>query len=402
VQDLGEVAKELRQIQEEWKRFGTAPPGQSQALWEQFRKVKDELRSRCDAYFADNLKKKEALCEKVEILADSTQWNETAEAIKQIQAEWKQIGPVPHKKSEALWIRFRKPCDRFFEARNEHFGRLKQEREENDKKKVALCEKVEALADSNDWEEVTEQIKQIQAEWKQIGPVSRKNSEALWNRFRGACDHFFDRRKRRGELEIEEKLRRAEAICSDLESFVSSFEGADAPRPGAVGQKISESWDEWGRVGWIPPEQAEPFDRRFRRACEQIVAGYPESLSGTDLDPPTTRKKREKLCARLERLVDSHTETAKAPSAGNLAEKLKQAMAASAFGGSSTPEKKKDWRASMQEAERAKASWDRLGPIIEDVDQALADRFQKTYSRLLDLRRAPAPRHDGTETPRSK
>jgi len=397
------VAKELKRIQEEWKRFGTAPRDQSQALWERFRKVRDDLRDRCDAYFSDNLKKKEAICEAVEALADSTQWKETAEAIKQIQADWKRIGPVPQNKSEALWNRFRKPCDRFFEARNEHFGRLKQEREENARKKAELCEKVEALADSTDWDRVTEEIKQVQADWKRIGPVHHNESEALWNRFRQACDQFFDRRKRRGELDLEEKLQRADFICVELESLVSSLGSPDAPRPDTVGQKIKESWTEWSHIGSFPPAQAEPLNQRFRKAWELIVATYPESLDGTELDPRTTRKKREKLCARLERLVDTYADATGDPFSGNLAEKLKHALAASTFGGSAAPRRRKDWRAAMEEAERVKANWERLGPIIGEVDQSLADRFHKAYSSFLGLRRRETmPRSGSTETHPSK
>jgi hypothetical protein len=389
-EDLTRVARELRRIQEEWKQVATVPREKSDALWERFRTTRDELWRRCGVYFADNLKKKEALCEKVESLADSTEWAQTAEAIKRVQAEWQQIGPVPQKQSQALWQRFRKPCDQFFERRNEHFNRLKQEREENARKKAQLCERVEALADSTDWDTVTEEIKQLQAEWKGIGPAPRAESEALWNRFRKGCDHFFDRRKRRGELEIAEKLARAESVCSELESLFSAGENADAPRPDAVRQKVTESWAEWSRIGSVPQEQAETVKERFRKVCERIVSAYPESLRGTELDPQRSLKKREKLCTRLEELVGAYAEPATEASLEDLARKLKQALAANTIGGSANPGKKKDWRAAMQEVERLKANWERLGPVIGEVGHALAERFQTAYARFVELRRAPA------------
>ena len=388
-EDLAHVAKELRQIQQEWKLAGAAPRGKSEALWKRFSQARDEIRARCDAFFVDNLKKKEALCERVEALADSSQWNKTAETVKKIQAEWKEIGPVPQKQAKAIWRRFRDPCDQFFKRRKEQLGRLKHERDGNSKKKVELCERVEALAESMDWDETTQQIKQIQAEWKTVGPVPHKKSEALWNRFRKACDHFFDRRKRRGELAVEEKLKKKSAVCERLEALAASLETDDKPTAEAAAQQIQEAWAEWTEVGTVPFEQAEPLDARLRKSCEQIVSVFPESLQGTPLDPKANRKRREKLCSRLEELVDRHADTAVDPPAEDLAQKLKQALAANTIGGPAPGESKKNWRTATQEVERLKTNWERLGPIIGDADRTLSDRFRKAYTHFFELRKTP-------------
>jgi hypothetical protein len=388
-EDFTELAKQLRQIQEEWKRVGAAPRGKSEKLWKRFSTVRDELRGRCDAFFAENLKKKEKLCEKVEALADSGQWNKTADTIKQIQAQWKGIGPVPQKHAKAIWRRFRAPCDEFFKRRKEHLDRLKQERDKNTKKKVELCKQVEALADSTEWDDVAKKIKQLQTEWKQVGPVPHKKSEALWNRFRKACDHFFDRRKRRGELELEEKLKKKEAICVELEALAASVHGAEAPSAEAVTQKVQEAWAEWTGTGNVPPEQAVVLEDRLRKSCEEIVGIVPESLRGTPLDPHANRKRRERLCARLEELVGSYAERPNDPSVEDLAEKLKDALAANTIGGPPVPQKKKNWRAATQEVERLKANWERLGPVIGEGDQGLSDRFRKAYAHFFELRQTP-------------
>ena len=126
-------------------------------------------------FFRRQPQEERAACDKVEALADSNQWNKTAEAIKKIQADWKEIGPVPQKHAKAIWHRFRTPCDQFFKRRKEQLDRLKQERDSNSKKKIQLCEQVEALADSTDWDETAKRIKQLQAEWKQVGPVPTRN-----------------------------------------------------------------------------------------------------------------------------------------------------------------------------------------------------------------------------------
>jgi hypothetical protein len=388
VQDLADVARQLRRIQDEWKRFGTAPRDQSQTLWERFRQTRDELRSRCDAFFADNLAKKEALCERVEQLADSTEWKETAEVIKGTQAEWKDIGPVAQKHAKALWQRFRAPCDQFFERRNQHFEQVRQEREENARAKQALCEKVEALADSTEWGTVTEQIKRIQAEWKQIGPAPHKVSEKLWTRFRAACDRFFDRRNRRGQVEIEQRLAKAESICVELEALVApvAAEG-EAAAPAIIVEKVKECWDAWNRIGPVQQEKITELNARFLKACEQIAAAHPDSVRGTGLDPESTRKRREKICARLQELVESFGESAAEPTIEDLAERLKRSLAANRIGGSAKPEDRRDWRGATREVDRLKVSWDRLGPPIGTVGQTLAERFQAAYAKFFELRR---------------
>ena len=388
VSDLATVAKELRLIQDEWKRVGAAPKRKSESLWKRFSKVRDELWGRCEAYFAENLKNKEALCEKVERLADSAEWNKTAETIKRIQTEWKDIGPAPLKQSKSIWRRFRKPCDEFFKKRNEYLDGLKANRLENAKKKAELCRQAEALADSTDWEQTTNELKRLQAEWKVTGPAPHKKSEALWNRFRKTCDHFFDRRKHRGELELEEKLKQKEAVCVELESIAASAKGSEPPPPEAVSQKVQEAWSQWAGAGTVPTDKGERLQERLQKACTKIVAVFPESLSGTPLDPRANHKRREKLCSQLEELVDLYSEDHRGDAIEDVAEKLKQALAANTIGGSAAP-KKKNWKAAREEADRLKANWDRLGPIIDPRDQDLSSRFQNAYASLSRLRRAP-------------
>src|SRR5205085_1843989 len=163
------------------------------ALWRRFKAAHDEVWARCEAFFAvqneqraENLAKKVALCEKAESLADSTQWIQTAEAIKALQAEWKTIGPVSRGKEKAIWDRFRAACDRFFTRRHEDLAQRKATWAANYAKKEALAVRAEALAQSTDWDAAAAEIKRLQAEWKTIGPVKKSRSEAIWQRFRAA------------------------------------------------------------------------------------------------------------------------------------------------------------------------------------------------------------------------
>src|SRR4029450_12840029 len=163
---------------------------------------------------AANLKKKEALCEQAEALAESTDWGEDAEALRALQAGGKAGGPVAHAISQRVWERFRKPCDRFFTRFQEHREERGREWEQNLEKKEALCEKAEALAASPEWDAAAAGIKQLQLEWRAIGPVKKSRADAIWQRFRAACDLFFDRYKNR-DAHAREAARDARARLRD-------------------------------------------------------------------------------------------------------------------------------------------------------------------------------------------
>ncbi len=389
--DIAAIVRELRQIQEDWKRFADVPREQSQALWERYCATRDEVRRRVSACFAENLREKGTLCERVEQLAESTAWKETSEEIKRVQAEWKQIGPVSPRVAGALWQRFRAPCDQFFGRRNENFARVKAEREENVAKKIALCETIEGIAESIDWEATTEAIRRLQVDWKSIGPTGRKESEALWERFRAACDRFFERRRHRGDIELQGRLDHADGVCVRLESLLASLATDEAPDGDTLAAAVKEAMAEWTRVGPISAERSAPFQERVSRACEAIFAARPDALRGTPLDPDASRKRREKLVVRLEELVQSLTESPKETSLADLAAKLKQTWAANTIGGGGGA-RRKDWRGAGDEVERLRGNWERLGPALGDGMEALARRFNAAYAGFQRLRDTAAPR----------
>ncbi|HSB62233.1 MAG TPA: DUF349 domain-containing protein, partial [Vicinamibacteria bacterium] len=241
VKDLEEAARQVRDLDARWKQAKEAPKEKGEALWSRFKAARDQVKARCDAYFAKqaeelegNLGKKRALCERAEALAESTDWLKTAEELKKLQAEWKAVGPVPRTQSEAIWRRFRKPCDLFFTRRKESQDRRHREWAENLAKKHALCERAEALQDSTEWEAVSDEMKRLQGEWRTIGAVRKNKSEAVWQRFRKACDRFFERYKDRDNLERQALVAAREALCAELEGLAVA-EAAGPAGPGAEG-----------------------------------------------------------------------------------------------------------------------------------------------------------------------
>ena len=210
---------------------------------------------------AENLERKEALIARADELKDSTDWKATAEAIKRLQAEWKAIGPVVKERSQELWDRFRAPANLFFERRQEHLGKLREEQEENLRKKEALCVRAEEIAASSQWKATAEALQALQAEWKAIGPVPREHGDAIWKRFRKSLDEFFGRRQEhytKLRKEQEENLRKKEALCVRAEELSQSTQWK------ATSEAIKALQAEWKSIGPVPQKKADSIWRRFR------------------------------------------------------------------------------------------------------------------------------------------
>jgi uncharacterized protein DUF349 len=407
-----EIARRVRELQRQWRLAADVPRPQGEALWRRFKTAHDEVWPRCETYFAaeaakraDNLTRKIALCEQVEALAESTAWIQTAEEIKRSQAEWKAVGPVSRGQEKAVWDRFRVACDRFFTRRHDDLVRRKAMWAENLAKKDELCAKVEALADSTDWDATAAEIKRLQTEWRSIGPVKKNRSDAIWQRFRGACDRFFTRYAQRHEIARGERLAAREAICADLEALsppvgptdsseVNALEPSSisaAPAPAellATVRSLRGRWQQEIGLRGVDPARAAALDQRFSAAFDAVVAGWPSVFSGTDLDPQANLQRMEALVQRIESLAASLAgpmseggDQSLSPTT-RLATMLKEALAANTIGGRVDEENR--WRAAQEDVRQAQATWSRIGVVPETARRALTDRFNRACRRILE------------------
>ena len=211
-ENLETAARKMRELQGRWRSVALAPRTQGEAMWRRFKTAQDAVFARTSTYMAEqhaartaNLQKKQELCARAEAMSASSDWVKTAAELQALQAQWKNIGAVSRGHEKALWERFRAACDGFFSRRQEDLKKRKDEWSVNLAQKEALCEEAERLAQSNDWDATAAQFKRLQAQWKSIGPVRRSKSEVIWQRFRTACDGFFDRYKHRDQIEMQEK-----------------------------------------------------------------------------------------------------------------------------------------------------------------------------------------------------
>ena len=382
-EDLEKTLRRLREIDVAWREVRQAPRDQAETLWLRFKAARDQLHARLEPYLAKkkeegqaNLKRKEELVGRAEALAGSTDWLKTADEFRRLQGEWKQVGPTPHKPSQALWERFRGAADRFFSRRKEDLDRRKHEWTANLQRKEALCARAEELMTSSDWEPTSVEMKRLQAEWRTIGPVRKSKADAVWQRFRKAVDSFLERYAQRDELGRAAAAAEREAMVRELEEVP-----ADAT-PEDVAAKVLAVVARWRQAG-PPPRDATDVARRFADARNRVVEAHPSAFRKTELDPEANRSRMEKLCARVEALLPK-TEDA---TGASLAERLKEALAANTMGARGEAEAR--WKAAAVEVEAAQAAWKRLGPVPGDAGRVLGERFESACQRFSASRPRP-------------
>ena len=281
------------------------PRERNDELWQRFRAAGNRFFERRKEHYGTlerehraNLERKEELCARAEAISGSDDWKGTADALKGLQAEWKAIGPVPKEHKEAVWERFRKANDVFFERRQAHFSQADTDLEENLRRKEELCVRAETLSASEDWRATAEAFKSLQAEWKAIGPVPKEHSETLWERFRGGADGFFTRRKAHyDQLDKEQKenLRRKVALCEEAERLSASEEFK------ATAEALKALQTEWKAVGPVPRQRAEALWDRFRKANDAFFARRAAWFEQRDQD---RSKNKDEWQGRLREALD--------------------------------------------------------------------------------------------------
>lgn len=273
--EAGPVAKEMRE--QIWKRFKDASTIINKRHQDHFEQIK--------AQEEQNLEKKTELCQKVENidlepLKTYAQWEEITKQILAYQAEWKTIGFTPRKVNNEIFERFRTACDRFFQAKTTYFKANREKLNANLAAKNALVEKAEALKDSTDWGTTTNKFIELQKQWKTIGAVPHKVSDAIWKRFNDACNYFFDKKTEANagqRKEEEANLEIKKGIIADLEKLAS--ETTDN-----MLQTVRDLQTRWNETGHVPYSKKEKIYRRYRELCDKIYDTLHESAGRRRMD----------------------------------------------------------------------------------------------------------------------
>ena len=305
--DTGPVAKELRD--EIWARFKAASTAVNRRHQQHFEALKEVEQH--------NLDQKTVICEIIEAidykeLTNFASWENKTQEVIALQNKWKTIGFAPQKMNVKIFERFRKACDEFFRKKGEFFKTLKEGMNENLEKKRTLCEKAEALKDSTDWKATADELVKLQKEWKTIGPVAKKYSDAVWKRFISACDYFFEQKNKAtsSQRSIEqENLEKKKAIIEKLNAIDDQMDTEEAT------QLVRNLMKEWNGVKHVPFKEKDKIYKQYHSLIDKLFERFNISASNKKLSnfksnissiqensPQALYREREKLVRALDNM----------------------------------------------------------------------------------------------------
>jgi hypothetical protein len=220
--------------------------------------------------------------------------------------------------------------------------------------------------------------------------VRKSKSDAIWQRFRAACDRFFDRYKHRDQVELQAKAAPRDDVIRQLEALLPADPAEPGPAPDDLHAAVQDARTRWQHAPELPRPMQQDLSARYHDVLAKLVRVWPAAFGGTDLDPEGTRRRMEKLLERVEELVaDRAQPQANLSPAERLAQQWRERLAANTMGGARTAAEHDDsrWRAAEQDVRNAQAQWARLGPVPADVAGPLNERFQRACRRFYDQRR---------------
>lgn len=319
--DIIVAFKRLQDLHEKWREVGPVAKDIREEIWGRFKDASAIINKKYQAYFEErknreqeNENAKTAICERIEALdfeslKSYSAWDEMTKVILEAQEDWKKLGFASKKMNNVLFARFRETCDKFFEMKANYFKNIKDDLASNLEKKIALCEKAEALKDSTDWKKTTDEFVALQKEWKTIGAVAKKHSEVVWRRFLAACDYFFEEKKKKTS-----GVRQTEQANLKLKKEVIAKLGAiaeDTPRDEAIKQ-VKELMAQWQEIGHVPYREKDKVYETYRAKVDELykrfdmrgsqarMSNFEDSVNEMSGDENKLYRERERLMRNYE------------------------------------------------------------------------------------------------------
>ena len=303
----------FQQLQLDFKAAGEVPQGSENELWKNYQlaveqfydrlKVNKELR---DLDFKKNYELKSNLIEKAQALADVEDVLDAFRSLQGLHDQWREIGPVARDVREEMWNKFKEASTVINKRHQDFFQNKKDNEQANETAKTELCEKVEAIdLDSfksySDWDAATKNILEIQAAWKELGFASRKVNNALFARFREACDKFFSAKGeyfKKVKEESRDNLAKKEALCEKAEALA-----ADYDRKGAL-DEMKALQKEWKEVGVVRRKQGDEVWKRFCNALDEFYGNRKKLFSGKKAEEAENLKAKQEIIAKLKEISE--------------------------------------------------------------------------------------------------
>lgn len=310
-EDFGKRIPVFQKIQQDWKAIGDVPASDSNALWREYQncvesfydnlKINKELR---DYDFRKNLEAKNELCEQAEKLSSEGDVVVAFRKLQVLHEKWREIGPVSRENREEIWNRFKSASTVVHKKHHDYFDKLKETEIENLEKKKALCEKLESmdlseLSSYKAWQEKSDEIIELQNEWKKIGFAPKKDNVAIYERFRAACDEFFKQKNdffKSTKKALVDNLTQKIALCEKAEALKDSVEWKSASDKLVLLQK------EWKQIGAVPKKQSEIVWKRFISACDYFFERKEKEFKSQKNEQDENLAKKKEIIEQIKSL----------------------------------------------------------------------------------------------------
>ena len=274
---INKALNHMQSLQNQFRETGPVPRDNKNEIWERFKAASDKVFERRQQYLGDqkekyekSLEDKKALCVKAEELAAGTysksnEWQEKIKELLQLQAEWKKTGFAGKDDNDKIWNRFKAAFDHFFQNKKEFYNKSKEEFNSNLQKKTELCLHAEALKESTDWKNTTNELKRLQQEWKTIGTGGEFLERKVFNRFRKACDFFFENKSKHfatQDVQQEENYQKKQELIMQIENFAAGENHFDSI------EALKDFQKQWMEMGMVPLAKKEEINTRYKKAID--------------------------------------------------------------------------------------------------------------------------------------
>src|SRR4030066_681483 len=309
-ESINKTFHEFRLLQNEWHSTGIVPQNALKDLWENYHhnveifydyiKINKELR---DLDLRKNLELKTALCEKAEELLLEPNPVNAFRALQDFHNQWREIGPVPQESKNEIWERFKEATSQINKRHHEYFEKQKDGQRKNLEAKMTLCEEVEAInaleiKNFRDLDEKAEKVVALQKMWRTIGFAPKKQNNKVYQRFRDACDSFFEKKRSfyADNKEIQQNnLQMKIELCLQAEALQESTDWK------ATSDAMIKLQKEWKEIGPVPRKLSEKTWKRFRKACDHFFNRKAEHFATLDTSYEDNLKAKIAVIEELEK-----------------------------------------------------------------------------------------------------
>lgn len=316
-EEANQAYKEFKELQNQWKELTLVPAEKANELWKTYQlyveqyydqlKLNNEFR---EYDFKKNLEIKTRLCETAEKLNEEADVISAFQQLQALHQEFKETGPVAKELREEIWARFKAASTAVNKRHQQYFEELKLKEEENLAHKTALCEKIEAvdltaIKTATAWEAQTQQIIEMQKEWRTIGFAPQKMNVKIFERFRGACDRFFTEKAaffKRLKEEQAQNLAKKTELCEKAEALKDSTDWK------ATADKLMQIQKEWKTIGAVPKKHSESLWQRFIGACDYFFEQKGKNTASQRGEEKENLQKKEQVIEKLKALLESDEE----------------------------------------------------------------------------------------------